>query len=311
MNEPTKPPAAFNRLSELSDTDPVIGMLYSGAGKGKTWLLGTGGNRHLIIDTGDTRLVTLKSKLFKDKIGYDPIIISIDEKLGPRGVVTIATAFDAVCDTIDWAIANMRDQFDTISINDVTQLRRFAMNKGLEASAKLGKSQTKTKADALDVVIYAVQDYGMEMDLVEKFVSGTKSICMKNGLNFFMAAHERLTMQAAKTASGQPVVGEAPVVVDTRPGFTGKTFPDNICMYFDLIWHLESVGSGDNIVYRARTQGGEDITARTNFGGIFSSIVKNPHLLKTIELIKLARTNPLTTLVNDMSNTGARYEIRS
>jgi len=77
-----------------------------------------------------------------------------------------------------------------------------------------------------------------------------------------------------------------------RPGFRGKTFPDDISMYFDLIWHMEAVGSGDNIVYRARTAGGEDITARTNFGGLFPTIIKNPHLLQTIELIQQSKKHP-------------------
>lgn len=300
MNEPTKPPAAFNRLQELPSGESIAGLIYGGAGKGKTWFLGTGGDRNLIIDTGNTGMETLKSKLFREKFKVNPIIVSVDEQLGERGNVDVATAFDATCDIIDWAVKEKLAEFDIICINDVTQLRRFAMNKGLEVGMKLGKSFSKKKALELDAVDYAVQDYKMEMDLIEKFVSGTKSLCIKHGLHFFMAAHERLTMTAAKDKDGRPVVGEAPVVVDTRPGFRGKTFPDDICGYFDLIWHMEAVGSGDNIVYRARTQGGEDITARTNFGGIFATIVKDPNLLKTIELIKQSARKPTSNVASSL-----------
>lgn len=286
------PPFAFNRLKELPSGESIIGMVYAGAGKGKTWFLGTGGDRNLIIDTGDTGMETLKSKLFKEKVGYNPIIVSVAEKLGARGKVDTATAFDAVCDIIDWAIANKRDEFDIISINDVTQLRQFAMNKGLEVGQALGKSQTKSKSDALNAVIYAVQDYGAEMDLVGKFVAGYTSICKQHGIHFMMAAHERLTLTQAKGPDNKPIIGGELVTTDTRPGFRGKTFPDDICMYFDLIWHLEAVGSGDVVVYRARTAGGEDLTARTNFGGLFPTIIKNPHLLNSIQLIQQSRVHP-------------------
>lgn len=285
-------PAPFNRLNELPVGESIIGMVYAGAGVGKTWFLGTGGDRNLIIDTGDTGLETLKSKFFKDKIGYNPIIVSVGEKLDARGNVDISTAYDAVCDIIDWAIANKRSEFDIISINDVTQLRQFAMNKGLEASLKLGKSQSRKRAMEVDAVDYAVQDYLMEMNLIDKFVAGTKSLCVRNNIHFIMAAHERLTFKQARDSNNKVIVGEQPVVVDVRPGFRGKTFPDDICMYFDLIWHLEAVGSGDAIVYRARTAGGEDITARTNFGGLFPTIIKNPHLLQSIELIQNSRKHP-------------------
>lgn len=267
-------------------------MVYGGAGIGKTWFLGTGGDRNLIIDTGDTGMETLKSKLFKEKIGYNPTIVSVAEKLGARGRISVATAFDATCDIIDWAIANKRSEFDILCINDVTQLRQFAMNKGLEVGLALGKSQTKSKNDALDAVIYAVQDYGAEIDLIAKFVAGYTSICKKNNIHFIMAAHERLTLTQAKNAKGEPIVGGDIVVADVRPGFRGRTFPDDVCMFFDLIWHLEAVGSGDVIVYRARTAGGENITARTNFGGLFPTIVKNPHLLNSIQLIQESRVHP-------------------
>lgn len=285
-------PAPFNRLAELKSGESIIGMIYGGAGNGKTWFLGTGGDRNLIIDTGDTGMETLKSKLFKEKVGFNPIIVSVGEKLDARGNVDISTAFDAVCDIIDWAIANKRSEFDIISINDVTQLRQFAMNKGLEANAKLGKSQSKKRSIEVDAVDYAVQDYGMEMSLIDKFVAGTKSLCIKHNIHFIMAAHERITFKQPRDAQGRIIIGDQPVIVDVRPGFRGRTFPDDISMYFDLIWHCEAVGSGDVITYRARTSGGEDITARTNFGGLFPTIIKNPHLLQTIELIQNSRKHP-------------------
>lgn len=285
-------PAPFARLNELTPGESIIGMVFASAGQGKTWFLGTGGDRNLIIDTGNTGVETLKSKHFKEKVGANPIVVSVAEKLNARGNVDISTAYDATCDIIDWAVANKRSEFDIISINDVTQLRQFAMNKGLEAGLKLGKSQSKRRAEEVDAVDYAVQDYLMEMNLIDKFVAGTKEVCMRNNLHFFMAAHERLTFKQPRDNQGRVVIGEQPVVVDTRPGFRGKTFPDDICMYFDLIWHLEAVGSGDQIVYRARTAGGEDITARTNWGGIFPTIYKNPNLLETIKLIRESKKHP-------------------
>jgi hypothetical protein len=160
------------------------------------------------------------------------------------------------------------------------------MNKGLEIGHKLGKSMTKAKEETIGATIYAVQDYGAEMDLINKFTAAYSTIFREQRMNFIMMAHERITLVQPKNDKGVPIVGAESVVKDTRPGFTGKTFPDDIIVYFDEVWHFETVGSGDVIVYRARTSGAEDLTAKTRHGGIFKTIIKNPNVLKMLASIK-------------------------
>lgn len=283
----TVPPVSFNKLSELPPGESVIMMGYGAGGSGKTEFLGTGGDRTLIIDTG-YGMETLKSTLGFKKRHPDcnPSIVSVEEKMKGRGRVDSATAFDIVCDIIDYTLAHHKDEFDTIAIDDVTAMRRFAMNKGLEVGQKLGKSQTKAKEEAIGATIYAVQDYGAEMDLINKFVAAYTSIFRSVKKNLIMMAHERVTLVQPKDAQGKPLVGGEMVVKDVRPGFTGKTFPDDIIVYFDEVWHFETVGSGDVIVYRARTSGAEDLTAKTRHGGIFKTIIKNPDVRKMLSHIK-------------------------
>ena len=286
MNEPTEPKVSFAKLSETKPGESVIMMDYGSSGSGKTEFHGTGGSRAFIIDTGDG-LETLRAPGFHSRHpNSDPTIARVAEKLGQRGNITTATAFDAVCDIIDFAMEKINDQWDVLIIDDVTALRKFAMNKGLEVGQKLGKSQTLAKAKEFDATFFAVQDYGAEMDLINKFVAGYTSIFREKKKHLVMGCHERITLVPPRDNQGKVIIGGEMVIKDVRPGFTGKTFPDDIVAYFDEVWHMESVGSGDNIVYRARTQGGEELTAKTRHGGIFPVIVKNPNLLNIISAIQ-------------------------
>lgn len=281
--QPTLP--AFTQLSEYPLSGSFTQLIYGASGSGKTWYLGTGGDKNLIIDTGGD-LVTIQSPLFQQKYKSNPLVVSVKEQLGPRGNVETATAYDCVTDVIDYAISHYRDKFDTICVGDVTQLRKYAMNKGLEVGLALGKSTTKTKIDEYDTAYYAVQDFGAEMDLITKFIFGYISICQSNSINFIMAAHERLTLVTPTNAQGNRILGAESVIKEIRPGFTGKTFPDDIVAPFDEVWYFDPVGSGDVIHYRARTGGGSDVVAKSRHAGIFPYIYKNPNLLDSINAVK-------------------------
>src|SRR5207302_11158979 len=102
MNEPTEPKVSFAKLSETKPGESVIMMDYGSSGSGKTEFHGTGGSRAFIIDTGDG-LETLRAPGFHSRHpNSDPTIARVAEKLGQRGNITTATAFDAVCDIIDF-----------------------------------------------------------------------------------------------------------------------------------------------------------------------------------------------------------------
>lgn len=253
-------------------------LIYGSSKSGKTWLAGTAGSRTLFINNGDG-ISTLQSPLFQTQVGANPIVVDIREKIGARGIFDTATVFDAICDTIDFALEKYPDRFDSIVVDDATQLRRGAMNKGLEINLSTGKSKTMKDVQKFDIVIPAIQDYGVEMNLIEQFIAGYTTILKEAGKNFILNAHERITYQKGDK------IGEVPTIYKIAPGFTGQTFPDNVPMYFDNVWHTEVVGGGGNRVYRVTTEGHEKMVAGSRAAGVFKTVEPNMNLLKAFERI--------------------------
>lgn len=253
----------FHFLSEKPKGEAQSFLNYGGAGSGRTRFAGTAGDRALFIDNGNG-FSTLQSPAFQASVGANPIIATLNEKLGKRGVFESAEVHDAICDTLDFALEKFSDRFDVVIIDDATQLRRGAMNKALEINEATNKSQTnKNIVERYDVVAPAVQDYGMEMAIVEQFVANYIGICKKAGKHFIMNAHERLTYRKGDK------IGDPPVLVRTAPGFTGATFPDQIPSYFDNVWYFQALGSGNSRIYRITTQGHESLMAKTRMAGVF------------------------------------------
>lgn len=247
-------------------------LFYGAAGTGKTRLAGTAGDRTLFINNGNG-MSTLQSPAFMRDIGSNPIVVTLNEKIGKRGTVDIAEVHDAICDTIDFALEKFPDRFDAIIIDDVTQLRRGAMNKGLEINFETKKSTTKRDiVDKYDVVAPTPNDYQMEMAIIEQFVANYVAIAKQSGKYLIMNAHERITFGKAEK------YGDEPPLLKIGPGFTGRTFPDAIPSYFDNVWRMEVVGGGSNRQWRATTQGTEKMTAKTRLDGIFNVVEVNPNL---------------------------------
>lgn len=284
--DPTLNLPQFVQLEDLEVYDTTIALIYGGSGTGKSFFAGTAGSRTLFINIGDG-IKTLKSPLFREKIGADPIVVNITEKMSARGMVDTATAFDMVGDSIDYALNHMSDRFDTIVIDDATALRKFAMNKGLEINQKLGKSESLNKGKNFDIVIKAVQDYGIEMDLIEQFIAAYAIIARNANKNLIMTAHQRVTLEKQRDSRGNPMIGATPVLSKVSPGFTGQTFPDNVPQYFDWVFHSETVAGGSQgIIFRMRTQPDDVYTAKCRDGGVFSTVEPNPNFLAMLQKVK-------------------------
>lgn len=283
----------FKTLSELQPAQGITILYYGGSGSGKTRFLGTAGSRTLILDTGKG-IETLLSPEFKKNVGANPIIVSIRERMGVLDAIPeIATALDCCYDVINHAVKNFRDKFDTIAIDDMTEIRRFAMFKGLELNQQLGRSHTRESAIKLSHVVPAVQDWGMEMGVVEQFVVSATDFAKDNNLHLIMAAHERVEYDKAKDSKGNPLIGGTPTVRAVRPGFTGQTFPDDIPRVFDEVWHAEIIGGGESgTVWRARIYGDEIVVAKTRHGGVFTTVEKDPNFLRMLKRIKDAYNKP-------------------
>lgn len=269
----------FKFLADVPRAEAETFLIYGASGTGKTRAAGTCGDRALFISNGDGAS-TLQSPAFRRDINANPIIVSLAEKLGSRGVFENAEVYDAICDTIDYALKAFPEKFDFIVVDDATQLRRGALNKGLEFNKATGKSKTLDQRDRVDMIVPAVQDYGIEMNLVEQFVAGYTQICKNAGKHFILNAHERITFRKGEK------IGDTPTVLKISPGFTGQTFPDTVPNYFDNVWRMEVIGGGNARVWRATTQGNETVTAKTRMSGILDTTEDNINFIKIVEKMK-------------------------
>lgn len=278
----------FSTLDDLNLSESVTMLAYGAAGTGKTWFVGTAGPRTLIINIGNG-LATIKSPVFRKKF-YSaglPIIATIHEERDEKtGIFKVATGFDAVCDAIDVALAQFPDRFDTIAVDDATQLRGFAANKALEVGAEDNRSKTLEKAKKYGTVLMAQQDFFGEMNLVEQFVAGTVDLARKHNKHFILTAHERYVWKKMMDQKGK-VIGEE--VDRVRPAFTGKSFPDDITGHFDLVWHFEAIAAGGGQVYRAHTAEARKYLAKTRYPEVFKGVEINPNFLKIVAAIKAAK----------------------
>lgn len=273
--------ALIPRLSDIPRGDSVTQLIYGPSGTGKTDYLGTCGDRTLYFEC-ENRLATIQGEGFKKRRGnWNPIIYQIHEDFMPDAG---AQALDKIALTIKEADKNFKDQFDIIAIDGATAFNRFAMNKGLELNQKLSKSKTKEVLDRLgsgvDPTSVAVQDYGIQMTLVENFILQVNEYVRKEKKHFIMTAHERISFKEKSNPTALEVIDRI------RPGFSGRTFPDSIPGMFDMVWYFEVVGSGEQSVYRAVTEGDRALVAKTCFNGLFPIKVVNPNFLDIVRKIQ-------------------------
>lgn len=285
----------FERLEKLNKYEPTKGILFGGAGSGKTWTAGTCGDRCLYLNVGDG-ILTLKSPLFQQKVGAKPIIWPKSQEDWYK--IPDLEKFDATCEAIEWFIDHKRQDIDFIVLDDASVFNYLAHLKGLQLSNEYNRSKTldKYKKSESGIFLPGIQDFGAEIKMVEWFVSYHLGLFAQHGINFWMLAHERRSFTKKLNKDGEPIAGVESDLKDIKPGFTGQTFPDNIVRYFDFVWYMENVSAG---VYRAKTQGDDVIKAKTRFNGVFKYIEKNPNLLKTVERMKLAIEQGIVTVSED------------
>ena len=273
----------FKRLETYQPGESWVLLYYGPSKTGKTYFAGTAGPRTLFINIGDG-LETLMAPAFTTKYpeSKDMIVVDIRE-MNPDGV---SEAFDFVGDAIHYALKEFPDKFDTIILDEATAFRKFAMNKSMELNTEARTRGAARAKRTEDFVKPDIGDYGTEMQMIEWFLGTYIPICKEHKKHFVMLAHERQTF--AKPAK----IGDEPILKRVLPGFTGKTFPDQIPQFFDDVWHSEVVGGGDAVVYRCRTAGSESEIGGARHGGVFSVIEENPNFLKMLARIKSAQANP-------------------
>lgn len=278
------------RMSDLT-ADPVVSaLIYGQKGCGKTWFAGTAGDRNLFITVGNSisGLKTLRSPLFKEKVGANPWVVELHEVLDEKRMPIKATLLDQVCVTIDEWLEKRSDDFDTVTIDDATNTRRAAMFKGFEVNQAASLSEGWAKTAKYSIPMPGIQDYGQEMKIMQWFVDTYLEILAAHGKNFLFLAHERYTFSKQLNSKGDPIVGAADIIDKIRPAFVGKTLPDDITVNFDEVWHIEKKGLATSAVPMLDCYGDNQILASTRHAGVFKSIETNPNFLDFLARIKEA-----------------------
>lgn len=263
----------FKRLKERKPGESWILLDYGPSKTGKTWFAGTAGPRTLFINVGDGMETLLgKEYLAKFPAVQDMIFVDIREMADSP-----ESAFDKTCLAIDEALAKFSDDFDTIVLDEATAYRKYAMNKAMQLNRRKD-GPIRNRLD--DFIRPEIDDFGVEMDMIQWFLGTYIPIFKERKKHFIMLAHERqIFNKAAK-------IGDEQTLKKVLPGFTGKTFPDNVPAYFDDVWHSETYRAGANVFYQVRTAGSDSMIAGSRHGGVFALEEKNPNFLEMLSRIQ-------------------------
>jgi hypothetical protein len=280
------------KVTRLEDRKPGESwalLLYGPIGSGKTYFCGTGGDRTLYINIGEG-ITTLESPAFQHRYGqFSKKMITIDITRDPNANAN--EVFYAVLQTIEYFVNKASDLFDLVVVDDATFLRRAALDLGQELNA--GQSDTarsKQRKEALKdgkFIIPEPGDFNREMNLIEWFLAETIPQLKAEKKHFIMTAHERNIYKAATKNEGGGF-GEQ-TLVRTLPGFTGKTFPDQVPAYFDDVFRSECV-SGN--AYRILTAGDDMTRGKARHGGIFPFVVVDPNFRVMLNMIRKNQLHP-------------------
>lgn len=269
----------FKRLSSYTPGEAWIKLIYAGTKAGKTFYAG-GSGRALFLNIGDG-METLLHPAFTNKYpkAKDEVIVVDIRERNPQG---IAEAFEMVLEVINHAFNKLENQFDVVVLDEVTAFRRIVINKAMTLNTRQGGRKLST----IDFVKKEIDDYNIEMQMIEWFLGKMVPFFKERGKHFIMLAHERQIY-------GKPAkIGDEAPLIKVVPGFTGKTFPDQITAFFDDVWRMEVVGSGSNRVYRAITAGSERSPAGSRHGGVFDVAIQNPDFKTNLAKIKQSYRKP-------------------
>jgi hypothetical protein len=268
----------LKRLSDYTPGESWILLVYGPSKSGKTEFAGTAGNRTLYINTGDG-LETLLSPGFRSRNPDcgSPIIVDLRPEIA-RGT----DSFDLIGDAIEHGLKHHKDDFDTIVLDEATAMRRMALNKAIDLvnvdrkSFRVSRTKTFVRAE--------VGDYGIEMDIIKWFLGNFIPLCKSHKKHFLMLAHERQVF-------GKPAkMGDEAPLQRILPGFTGKTFPDDVPAYFDDVWHMETkakMETGKRVpIHQIRTAGDDRIIGGSRHSGIFQDVERNPNFKEMLRRIQ-------------------------
>ena len=185
----------------------------------------------------DKGIATLLNPEFVKKHGYKKDVEYeqfYEKNVDKNGVVRGHNAFDDACRYFDkWMGPGLRDQFDTWVIDSATSLSQVAMNKGIVLLGGTGLAiASKTHAQAVNtgVVYPKMQDYGVERDMVTRFIR----MLLNTDKNVLVLAHEK------------ELTDEQGNLKATVPLLTGKGV-EEIPIMFDEVWNIQRRPQGTEV----------------------------------------------------------------
>ena len=281
-------PIEAKRVSDLTDSPTLSGMIYGQKGCGKTAFAATAGDRtvFVFVGAGISGMKTLQSPWFRDKFGTNPFVEEIHEDLDEKRFPKKATLFNQITRKFDWWLENRIDDWDTMVLDDIANTRKAAMFKGFEINKSAGLSQAWANTEKYTIPMPGIQDYGQEMKVMQWLLETYIEIFESAGKNFLVLAHERYTFSKPKSAKGDVIVGDKDIIDRIRPGFVGKTMPDDITANFDEVWHLTKIGMGDSGIVKLDCYGDAQILASTRHAGVFKPFEPNPNFKEMMERIR-------------------------
>lgn len=275
----------FKTFDQIEPAQGISCLLYGQSKTGKTDLAGSAGENSLYIDIGKSS-ETFHGASFKSRRGpYKGLYVQVREIGGKDNYIMPdnAKAYDEVCDIIDEALIKY-PHIETIILDELTAMSRFALFKALEVNSSTGKSKANETSKKWDIPLPTKQDFGGEMSFIKMFLAGTVDILKAQGKHLIVVAHERWLFETMINNKGEKV--ETDRVIKILPSFTGKKDIDAIPNLFDLVWHTEVARSGDTLVYRVKTTGDDVLVAGTRYGGIFNALETNMSWLDIVKRIK-------------------------
>lgn len=282
----------YEELKEIPTGNSVRALISGTPGAGKTEFCGTAGDGLLLINVGKG-VETLQNKGFiiRNPKAQNIKVINIDKIFDKKGELPSEQEMvNAISDAVYHATRTQR-WLKTVAIDDMSEYRFYALWQGMEINKVLGRSQSFEQSKKHDMPLPVVQDFGVEMGVVEDFLRWFCDDAYQREYNIIVTSHTRHVYKKALDGNGKPIMGQPPTLIKELPGFTGQTFPDYIPRLFSIVGQLEpnvNARTGENNP-RLRLAGDSSKCVKHRYSGVLPEYMDNPRFDTIIEAIKSNR----------------------
>lgn len=251
---------------------PKITMIYGAGGGGKTVMASTYPAPQVWLDMDEG----MDSIMWAVKEGICPHPIEDGKLPWLRRAVPADTLDDkrklkeatgywqAVTKINEWCSDEQIGTWNTLVIDPITTISRYAMTAGLEISGKYPKvekpySESGKHTKASGVLLIGIQDYKPAQSFVQQFVDFLRKVAKEHRKWVVLIAHEH-----DKTKPSEKI-GEEPALVGVEPEFFGKQRHE-ITKEIDEVYHINNWGTKDKPNFKIQTVKDGFTLAKSRFG---------------------------------------------